>query len=111
MVLLLAQLWGQLLEINNWVDFFLYTAYFTGVVVILIPLGVNFIYVGIAGVIKHKKIKYDKGTDIHRIGRNVFEIVGVGVFAISFSVWFLFFDKGGHLLHYPAEVMRFFSGT
>ncbi|MEX6316295.1 hypothetical protein AB6G19_24200 [Providencia manganoxydans] len=83
------------MEINNWVDFFLYTAYFTGVVVILIPLGVNFIYVGIAGVIKHKKIKYDKGTDIHRIGRNVFEIVGVGVFAISFSVWFLFFDKGG----------------
>lgn len=99
------------MEINNWVDFFLYTAYFTGVVVILIPLGVNYIYVGIAGVIKHKKIKYDKGTDIHRIGRNVFEIVGVGVFAISFSVWFLFFDKGGHLLNYPAEVMRFFSGT
>lgn len=107
----LVQHWGLFMEINNWVDFFLYTAYFTGVVVILIPLGVNFIYVGIAGVIKHKKIKYDKGTDIHRIGRNVFEIVGVGVFAISFSVWFLFFDKGGHLFHYPAEVMRFFSGT
>ncbi|BBK14975.1 hypothetical protein OIPHN330_58580 (plasmid) [Citrobacter freundii] len=50
------------MEINNWVDFALYTAYFIGVIVVLIPLGINFTCVGIAGVIKHKKIKYDRNT-------------------------------------------------
>ncbi|RZQ97135.1 hypothetical protein D8T25_19480 [Vibrio vulnificus] len=99
------------MEINNWLDFVLTTTFFFGVIFILIPQGVNYIYVGVVGVIKYKKYRYDKGTDIYRIGKNVFEIVGVGVFAIAFSIWFLFFDKGGHLFHYPAEVMRFFAGT
>jgi multidrug efflux pump subunit AcrB len=33
-----------------------------------------------------------------------------GVFSVVFSVWYLFFAKGGNLFLYPSEVMRFFSG-
>jgi hypothetical protein len=98
------------LEINSWLDFALYTAYFVGVILILVPLGVRFIYAGVMGVIKHGRFRYGKGDEIYRFGRNALEIVGVGLFAISFSVWFLLFDKGGHLFNYPTEIMRFFYG-
>lgn len=30
---------------QNWIDFSLYTAYFIRVIVVLIPLGINFTYV------------------------------------------------------------------
>ncbi|PCR26356.1 hypothetical protein CQA86_32195, partial [Klebsiella pneumoniae] len=32
-----------------------------------------------------------------------------GVFSVAFSVWYLFFAKGGNLFLYPSEVMRFFQ--
>nr|QKY83336.1 hypothetical protein [Salmonella enterica subsp. enterica serovar Typhimurium]WHV03160.1 hypothetical protein pVN4_00245 [Salmonella enterica subsp. enterica serovar Typhimurium] len=39
MVLLLAQHWGRLMEINNWFDFIIYTIYFFGVVIVILPTG------------------------------------------------------------------------
>ncbi|MDX5050560.1 MULTISPECIES: hypothetical protein [Gammaproteobacteria] len=107
----LAQLWGRLMEINNWLDFVLYTFMTLGGLLIAIPLGMRCLYVGLVALFKYKIVKFKKDSNVSVYANTSIELVLSGIFCIGASIWFLFFDKGGHLLHYPAEVMRFFSGT
>ncbi|MFV1327003.1 hypothetical protein QMK91_29820, partial [Klebsiella pneumoniae] len=53
---------------------------------------------------------YEKKHYKYFSARNRFEVCVAGVFSVAFSVWYLFFAKGGNLFLYPSEVMRFFSG-
>ena len=108
---LLARLWGQLMEINNWVDMVLYTFMTVGVVFIAFPTGIRCIYVGCVALFKHRVIKFDNRSRLTIYSRTSIEMILAGVLCVAASIWFLFFDKGGHLFHYPAEVMRFFAGT
>lgn len=98
------------MEINDWYDFLINTTWFMMILLIGAPLSVNYIYVAIYGLVKEKKTKYDKDTAIYQLAKNIYELLGMSVFLLSYSIWFLFIENGGNLFRYPREVLRFFSG-
>ncbi len=91
MVLLLAQHWGRLMEINNWFDFIIYTIYFFGVVIVILPTGVIFLWLTLKNLVKMRAPRYEKAL---LSARNRFEVCVAGVFSVAFSVWYLFLPKG-----------------
>ncbi len=99
------------MEINNWFDFIIYTVYFFGVALIILPTGILFLWLTIRKLIKMKPPKYEERHYKYFSARNVFEVCLAGVFSVIFSVWYLFFAKGGNLFLYPTEVMKFFTGA
>jgi hypothetical protein len=110
MGLQLALLEEQQLEINNWLDMVLYTFMTFGAVLVAVPLGIRCLCVGFVALFKHRVVKFEKESNVTVYAGTSIELVLLGLFCIGASIWYLFFDKGGHLFHYPAEVMRFFSG-
>lgn len=99
------------MEINSWFDFIIYTIYFLGVVVIILPVGVVFLWLTLKNLIKMRTPIYERKHFKYFFARNVIEVCIAGGFAVIFSVWYLFFAKGGNLFLYPAEVMKFFTGA
>jgi hypothetical protein len=89
----------------------LYTSMTFGSVLIAIPLGIRCLYVGFVALLKYRVVKFKEESNITVYAGTSIELVLLGFFCIGASIWFLFFDKGGHLFHYPAEVMRFFTGV
>ncbi|EMY5614879.1 hypothetical protein KPO69_000097 [Providencia stuartii] len=98
------------MEINNWFDFIIYTIYFFGVVIVILPTWVIFLWLTLKNLVKMRAPRYEKKHYKYFSARNRFEVCVAGVFSVAFSVWYLFFAKGGNLFLYPSEVMRFFSG-
>lgn len=102
--------WGLFMEINNWFDFIIYTIYFFGVVIVILPTGVIFLWLTLKNLVKMRTPRYEIKHYKYFSARNKFEVCVAGVFSVVFSVWYLFFAKGGNLFLYSSEVMRFFSG-
>lgn len=108
MVLLLAQHWGRLMEINNWFDFIIYTIYFFGVVIVILPTGVIFLWLTLKNLVKMRAPRYEKKHYKYFSARNRFEVCVAGVFLWLFLFGICFCQRG-NLFLYPSEVMRFFQ--
>ncbi|KHD27638.1 hypothetical protein HZS38_04710 [Xenorhabdus nematophila] len=98
------------MEINGWMDLTLYTIYFFGVVIVILPTGCIFLWLTLKGLIKMRAPRYEIKHYKCFSARNRFEVCIAGVFSVVFSVWYLFFAKGGNLFLYPSEVMKFLAG-
>ncbi|MDQ7074670.1 MAG: hypothetical protein Q9O24_05840 [Gammaproteobacteria bacterium] len=98
------------MEINNWVEFFQYSIFTLGVVFVLFPMGVNFTYAGIKYFKKYKFSKFPNSMD-KSFGEYPHEMILIGLFALSFSIWYLFFDVdgagGGNLINFLRESKEF----
>ncbi len=98
------------MEINNWFDFIIYTNYFFGVVIVILPTGVIFLWLTLKNLVKMRTPRYEIKHYKYFSARNRFEVCVAGIFSVVFSIWYLFFAKGGNLFLYPSELIRFFSG-
>jgi len=96
------------LEINNWLDFIQYTAFTLGVLLVLIPIGVNFTYSGVKFFIKYGVKKLPKDVTKFTSVTYAYEMLFIGFFAVFFSIWYLFFDNVGNLYNYFLEVKKYF---
>ncbi|WP_394801395.1 hypothetical protein [Vibrio harveyi] len=88
---LLARLWGLFMEINSWFDFIIYTIYFFGVVVIILPVGAIFLWLTLKNLIKMRLPKYERKHYKYFFARNVLEVCiagGVPLFFL-FGICFL----------------------
>jgi len=97
------------MEINNWVDFFLYTLFTLGVIFVLVPIGINFSFSALKYILKHGIGKFPKGANTKAFGKSPLEILTVGFFSLSFSAWYLFIDQDGHIYKYINEVSSYFQ--
>ncbi len=95
------------MEINNWFDFIIYTIYFFGVVIVILPTGVIFLWLTLKNLVKMRAPRYEKSTTSISLQEIDLKCV-LQVFFCGFSVWYLFLPKG-NLFLYPSEVMRFFQ--
>lgn len=50
------------MEINNWFDFIIYTIYFFGVVIVILPTGVIFLWLTLKNLVKMRAPRYEKST-------------------------------------------------
>ncbi len=48
------------MEINNWFDFIIYTIYFFGVVIVILPTGVIFLWLTLKNLVKMRAPRYEK---------------------------------------------------
>jgi hypothetical protein len=107
MVRLQVQLEEELLEINNWVDFFLYALFTLGAITIGLPMGVLYTFAGIKYFRIYGLKKFPKNIDANKYGKSSIEALFVGFFMIGSSVLYLFIDKGGHLYKCIEEAQKF----
>lgn len=107
----MALLWVLLeeacLEINNWVDFFLYSTFTLGVVTIGLPMGVLYTFAGMKYLRTYGFKKLPKNINAKKYGKSSIEALFVGFFMICSSVWYLFIDLDGNLYKCIEEVKKF----
>ena len=97
------------MEINNWFDFALSTVFTLGVIFVLLPMGINFSFSAIKYIFKNGFRKFPESINTNAYGKYPLELLFVGVFSLSFSIWFLFIDQGGNLYMYYTEVTHYIT--
>ncbi len=99
------------MEIQNAVDLLLYSLMTLGCVFIGIPSGVYLCVAAVRHLLHHGARKYagSNSLKINGFGSSPVETLLLGILALALSIWFLFLDRGGHLLNYVNEVGRYFS--
>jgi len=95
------------MEINNIVNFILYSVFTFGVILVLIPLGLNFTYGSIKHIHKHGISKFQNYAVQKIYGKYPLEMLLIGIFGLSFSIWYLFIDQGGNLYMYYTEASKY----
>nr|WKT24897.1 hypothetical protein AIHLHEEL_00025 [Escherichia coli] len=83
------------MEINNWFDFIIYTIYFFGVVIVILPTGVIFLWLTLKNLVKMRAPRYEKKHYKYFSARNRFEVCVAGVFSVAFSVLVSVFCQRG----------------
>jgi hypothetical protein len=80
-------------------DLLIHLIFTSSVVVIGIPVSVYLISKGTEGYVKYKYSKVPDGFLISNgLGKYSLQILFYGMFILSFSIWFLFIDRGGQLI-------------
>lgn len=86
------------MQINNWFDFAIFCIFTFAVILIGLPTSFYLLTKGAEGFKKYKFAKLPKNFLMAPgLGNYSFEIIFYGLFMLAFSVWYLFFDKGGQL--------------
>ena len=97
------------LQINNSFDFVTSTLFILAVIFIGLPASVYLCKKGVEGFAKYRFAKLPKYfLIVPGLGNYSIEVFFYGLFIFLFSIWFLFFDKGGHLGNYINKVKSFF---
>jgi hypothetical protein len=98
------------MQINNWFDFVISTLFTFAVILIGLPASVYLIKKGIEGFVKYKFAKLPNDFLIAQgLGNYPIQVFLYGLFLVAFSVWFLFFDRGGQFSNYIIQVTSFFK--
>lgn len=86
------------MQVNNWFDFAIFGLFTLAVILIGMPLSFYFLAKGAEGFKKYKFAKLPRNfLAAPGLGNYSVEITFYGLFMLAFSVWYLFFDKGGQL--------------
>ena len=98
------------LQINNFFDFAIYSLFTLAVILIGLPFSIYLLKKGAEGFAKYKFTKLPRNFLIDSgLGNYSVEVIFYGLFIFSFSIWYLFFDKGGQLDNYINEVRSFLA--
>lgn len=96
------------MQINSWLNLIIYIFFTLGVILIGIPVSLYLFKKGIEGFLKYGFNKLPENYLVAPgLGTYSFEIFFYGLLVFSFSVWYLFFDKGGQLVNFLSKVKPF----
>lgn len=96
------------LQINNWFDFVVFGLFTFAVTLIGLPISIYLLKKGIEAFAKYKFAKLpEKFLVAQGMGNYSVEIFFYGFFMFAFSVWYLFFDKGGQLNNFIYQAKTF----
>ena len=95
------------MKIETLFDLSLYTVFTVGVIFVLVPMGINFTVAGVKYAKLYGLGKLPEGVLDRRFGKSAIELLFIGVFALVFSLWYLFIDQGGHLVNYISEASQY----
>ena len=97
------------MQINNWFDFVIFSLVTLAVTLIGLPVSIYLLKKGAEGFVKYKFAKLPGNFLIAPgLGNYSVEIIFYGLFIFAFSVWYLFFDKGGQLGNFINQARSFF---
>jgi hypothetical protein len=102
---------GRVMKIESIFDFSLYTVFTIGVLFVLVPMGINFTVAGVKSAKLYGLGKFPEHVLVRRFGKSAIELLFVGIFALVFSVWYLFIDQGGHLRNYISEASQYLQAA
>lgn len=89
---------GASLQTNNLINLIASIVFTLGVIIVGLPASIYFLKKGLEGFKKFGFAKFPKNfMPTTGLGRSFIEVVFYGVFLLAFSVWYLFFDRGGQL--------------
>ena len=86
------------MEINTWVDFFIYSTFTTCILFVGLPLGARLSFYSIKRLLVKGNKPYSRSTIAKQLGKSPIQTLFVGLFGVVVSIWYLFFDRGGALL-------------
>lgn len=96
------------MQINNWFDFVIFSLVTLAVTLIGLPVSIYLFKKGIEGFVKYKFAKLPGNFLIAPgLGNYSIEIIFYALFMFAFSVWYLFFDKGGQLGNFVNQTKLF----
>lgn len=97
-----------MLQTNSRADIIIYSLFTLGVIIIGLPVSIYLLRKGIEGFLEYGLKKLPENYLIAPgLGSYSVEIFFYGLLMISFSIWYLFFDKGGQFINLLNEI-RFF---
>lgn len=97
------------LQINNWFNFVILALFILAVILIGLPASIYLFKKGVEGFVIHKFARLPKKfLIVPGFGNYSIEVFFYGLFIFVFSVWFLFFDKGGQLGNFINQVKSLF---
>ena len=95
---------GLFLKMNGF-DLAIFALFTFSVIFIGLPLSVYLIKKGVDGFRRYGFNKLPQGFLLEQgLGKYSIEILFYGIFLFSFSIWYLFMDKGGQL----SRLMKYF---
>lgn len=95
------------MQLHGWLNITTFTIFTLAIVLIGLPTSTYLLCKGLEGFRKYglKKLPinfmFDRG-----MGRYAIEITFYGLLLLVFSIWFLFFDKGGQLRNFFTLLKR-----
>lgn len=97
------------MQINNWFDFVIFSLITLAVTFIGLPVSIYLLKKGAEGFAKYKFAKLPGDFLLAPgLGNYSVEILFYGLFMFTFSIWYLFFDKGGQLSNLINQARSFF---
>jgi hypothetical protein len=97
------------LQTNNWFDFLIFGLFTFSVILIGLPVSIYLFKKGLESFVKYKFARLPESfLIIPGFGNYSIEIFCYGLFMFSFSIWYLFFDKGGQLENFVKQAKHFF---
>ena len=99
----------NILQINNWFDFVIFTLVILTVILVGLPTSIYLLKKGTEGFVKYKFAKLPKNFLIDPgLENSSVQVFLCGLFLFVFSVWFLFFDEGGQFGNFIDQTKSFF---
>lgn len=97
------------MEINNLFRLVIFGLFTLAVTLIGLPVSIYLLKKGIEGFVKYKFTKLpDKFLIAPGLGNYSVEIIFYGLFLSTFSLWYLFIDKGGQLRNFINQIKPLF---
>lgn len=97
------------MQINDYLKFTTFSLFAFAVIFIGLPVSIYLLKKGLEGFIKYRFSKMPKKfLIVPGYGNYSIEVIFYGLFLLVFSIWFLFFDKGGQLINYVKQIRSFF---